>query len=302
MPAAWESLSELANCVQFLRNYIHVARLPAFLPYHWCCRGKLDPRQECIIIISYLNDHGQAAETQLLQYLLSEVLDVFEAEPDANDLGPAKQQDPSTHDICWQVLRQFYRQIQAGKTRTHLTDSHKLQLYKDKNDDEQDKQDECDEPDDAEMKLGPHNSIDQIDGGFGMENRDNPFEQQQQSQSSGRGQPPRISQDPHGYPYTTPIDKTNRQSSLPTPNYWPDQPHSTDFRQQQQSGSSLDQSAKHLMTPPNQRESPEMRRSGVIYGVEAILTSSRSQGAPKTSGGQADIDEVSTDWLDILAV
>ncbi|KAM7183137.1 hypothetical protein V8F20_012734, partial [Naviculisporaceae sp. PSN 640] len=69
---------QLSNCVQLIRNYLDLCRLPAFVPYRWLCPGKVDCFQECMIVLTFLKEYPDASsERQLLQYLLSEVFDVF---------------------------------------------------------------------------------------------------------------------------------------------------------------------------------------------------------------------------------
>jgi hypothetical protein len=103
-PSINKVYSEMSLCCQILRNYLHLARLLAFSPYHWLFSGKLQPLQQCILILTYLKGHPQNSDTQLLRYIISEVFEIFIKQGDTNSEEPSLYQTIPTYEAPWQML------------------------------------------------------------------------------------------------------------------------------------------------------------------------------------------------------
>ncbi|KAL7952236.1 hypothetical protein V8C34DRAFT_299774 [Trichoderma compactum] len=110
---------QMTNCVQFLRNYLHLAGLPAFAPYQWYCPGRLDAWQECMIVLSFLRGNPRPGRSrQLLLHVLGDVFDMFEmlAGRELDSLqGKCFPEEP----LCpragtWVGMRRLYEQVQSG--------------------------------------------------------------------------------------------------------------------------------------------------------------------------------------------
>jgi hypothetical protein len=105
--------SEIVICSEFLRNYLHLARLPAFSPYRWFCPGKMQPLQECLIILTYLKGHPQDGDSHLLRYLLSEIFDIFKVGDEADDDDLSLYRTIRRYEAPWQMLRQMRDEVIA---------------------------------------------------------------------------------------------------------------------------------------------------------------------------------------------
>ncbi|KAK6008848.1 hypothetical protein QM012_000751 [Aureobasidium pullulans] len=106
--------SALSICTQFLRNYLHLAQLPAFSPYHWFCPGKIQPLQECMIVLTYLKECPQDDSNQMLSYLLDEVFDLF-GTSDATSEGPLWPEPKQRYKAAWEVLQSLREEITSRK-------------------------------------------------------------------------------------------------------------------------------------------------------------------------------------------
>ncbi|RDL30002.1 uncharacterized protein BP5553_10629 [Venustampulla echinocandica] len=106
---------EMSLCCQFLRSYLNLARLPAFSPYQWLFPGKLQPLQQCMLVLTYLKEHPQNSDIQLLQHLISEVFDIFRAkdETDSNK-DPLLYRSILTYEESWQMLHEMRGEIGSG--------------------------------------------------------------------------------------------------------------------------------------------------------------------------------------------
>lgn len=111
------SSSTMSSCIHFLRNYLHLARLPAFSSYRWFCPGTIQPLQECMMVLDYLKEQPQGPASQLLQYLLNEVFDIFW--PDGSG-SEGVGHDTNRNELLspWLVLHQIYEEIKAEGTKS----------------------------------------------------------------------------------------------------------------------------------------------------------------------------------------
>ncbi|KAI3317300.1 hypothetical protein HD806DRAFT_527198 [Xylariaceae sp. AK1471] len=203
-------------------------RLPAFSPYHWCCLGKMDPIQECLMMMSFLKDRPPTGRIQLLQYLLSEVMDIFKAQP-KTDTG--MHQGYPAHVISWQVLEQLYMEVQGGETQ----DRHQRPqepVYNEEEDEE-----EYEDTNDAEMLFSPDYSTDSPGRIFNLDSLEPPFGQEQQQQRKRNDyQRPKLSRLQSAPIGVTSRNESSRRPSNPsrTPSTSAAHHHDNLLRQQQQ--------------------------------------------------------------------
>jgi hypothetical protein len=117
----------MTNCVQSLRNYLHLAGLPAFAPYQWYCPGRLDAWQECMIVLSFLRNNPRTGRLrQLLLHVLSDVFDMFDmlAGREANSL---QGKGFSGELLCpragtWAGMRRLYEQVKSDVQQQDAND------------------------------------------------------------------------------------------------------------------------------------------------------------------------------------
>ncbi|CAI7581018.1 unnamed protein product [Penicillium discolor] len=95
---------QIIACRQFLKNYVNLARLPAFSPYWWLCPGKLQPLHECLIAITCMKERPQNPDTQILLYLLSEIFEIFKSTEARDD--SLLSQSFRRYKAPWQKLQQ----------------------------------------------------------------------------------------------------------------------------------------------------------------------------------------------------
>lgn len=114
-----QKTSQMTNCVQFLRNYLHLAGLPAFALYQWYCPGQLDAWQECMIVFSFLRSNPRTGRSrQLLLHVLSDVFDMFDMLA-GRELNSLQGKSFSGEPLCpragtWAGMRRLYEQVQSG--------------------------------------------------------------------------------------------------------------------------------------------------------------------------------------------
>ncbi|KAM7214024.1 hypothetical protein V8F06_010596 [Rhypophila decipiens] len=162
---------QLSNCVQLIRNYLDLSRLPAFVPYRWLCPGKVDCFQECMIVLNFLKEYPEAmSERQLLQYLLSEVFDMFDSRvqmagmgsgtgsstDDEYDSEQRKRQSGKT--ASWLVLRQLFDEVfnESQNGRDEPVGAAEDEDDDMESEDDAPMEDDDDESDHATFQLGQH--------------------------------------------------------------------------------------------------------------------------------------------------
>ncbi|KAI6777786.1 uncharacterized protein J7T54_001395 [Emericellopsis cladophorae] len=107
---------QITNCVQFLRNYLHLAGLPAFAPYQWYCPGRLNAWQECMVVLSFLRSNSRIGRSrQLLLHILSDMFDMSDmlASRELNGLQ-GKVESGCPWGETWAGMRRLYEQVRSG--------------------------------------------------------------------------------------------------------------------------------------------------------------------------------------------
>ncbi|CAI7639524.1 unnamed protein product [Penicillium glandicola] len=99
--SVWDD--QITACRQFLKNYVNLARLPAFYPYWWLCPGKMQPLHECLIVITCMKERPQNPDIQILLYLLDEIFEIFKSTEARDDslLSRAFRR----YEAPWQTLQ-----------------------------------------------------------------------------------------------------------------------------------------------------------------------------------------------------
>ncbi|KAL7932234.1 hypothetical protein V8C35DRAFT_328922 [Trichoderma chlorosporum] len=110
---------QMTNCFQFLRNYLHLAGLPAFMPYQWYCPGRLDAWQECMIVLSFLRGNPRMGRSrQLLLHVLGDVFDMFDMlagrDPDGLTGESFRGEASGPRAGMCAGMRRLYEQVQSG--------------------------------------------------------------------------------------------------------------------------------------------------------------------------------------------
>jgi hypothetical protein len=113
--------SAVQICCSLLRNFLQLARLPAFQPYYWYSPGKSQPLQATIIILAYLQRWPDTPNSQFLRYLVDETMDIFDDQEDAayNQGAPSEYRPYKRGGIPWGLLKDFRNNLSASSQSSH---------------------------------------------------------------------------------------------------------------------------------------------------------------------------------------
>lgn len=107
-PQAYQtSISSLVRlCCQYIQSYLRLTRWSAAASYKWVLQSRLQPLEETLILLTYLQTEPSVAEADLVEHFAEEALDMCYSSEQAQNQHPHGEASLSRRNL-WAILNEL---------------------------------------------------------------------------------------------------------------------------------------------------------------------------------------------------